>query len=117
MPAPNSDDDKYGGVLEALGDIAQAARDHEARIESNWQIHRSTVNAAINLLSSELIRLQHIFDQFISERKTEREQDTIGRDKERKTAHLFRVSLLIAIALLIVINLFVLIYLIGRLSR
>ncbi len=117
MPAPRSDDDRYDGVIEALGEISQQVRDHEAKIESSWQIHRSTVNAAINLLSSELVRLQHIFDQFISERKTERELDTVSRDKERGIAHVFRLSILIAIVLLIVINLFVLIYLIGRLSR
>jgi hypothetical protein len=117
MPTPHSDDDQYAGVLEALADISQQARDHEAKIESNWQIHRSTVNAAINLLSSELIRLQHIFDQFIAERKSEREIDTVSRDKERGIAHVFRLSILIAIVALIVINLFVLIYLIGRLSR
>ncbi len=117
MPAPHSDDDKYGGVLEALGEVAQTERDHEARIESNWQIHRSTVNAAINLLSSELVRLQKIFDQFINERKEERASDMIGRDKERQSAHFHRIAILIAIALLIVVNLFVLVYLIGRLSR
>lgn len=108
------EDTRYAGVLEALGDIATEVRSHQAKIDSDWQIHRATVNAAIGLLSNELVRLQHIFDQFVGERKQERADDEAGRELHRRRADRFRWGILAAVLLLVVVNLLVLAFFIGR---
>lgn len=99
---PN-DDDRYRGVLDTLSEMAQS-----------WHNHRATINAAVGLLSSELVRLQHIFDQFVGERKVEREQDEAGRKAARQEAKRYRWAIIIGLAVLIVVNLLVLVYLVGR---
>src|SRR5690349_5924381 len=100
-----------------LGEIAQEVRDYKAKIDSDWQIHRATVNAAIGMLSSELVRLQHIVDQSNGERKEERAADETGRATERKRADRFRWATLAAIGLMIFVNLLVLVFFIGRSMR
>src|SRR5262245_35672187 len=99
------DDDRYQGVLSALGELAQEIREHKAAVEQSWQTHRATVNAAIGLLSSELVRLQHIFDQFVGERKDERAQDDVARQAQRRRVDRFLWAIFAAIGVLIVINL------------
>jgi hypothetical protein len=109
-----TDDDRYRGVLETLGELAQEIREHKTEVQQSWQMHRQTVNSAIGILSSELVRMQHIFDQFAGEIKAKGEQDDAGRLLERAKSARFRWATLAAIGVLIVVNLLVLAYFIGR---
>lgn len=103
MAAPDDEDSRYHSVLDTLSEMAQS-----------WHNHRATINAAVGLLSSELIRLQHIFDQFVKERAEERKADEVGRTAARREARRYRWGIIVALVLLIVVNLLVLVYLLGR---
>ena len=100
----DEEDNRYRGVLETLGELAQEIRDHKAAVEQSWQTHRATVNSAIGILSSEVVRLQNLFDQFVKERKADRGVDEEGRQAERKKAGRFRIGFIAAMVALTFVN-------------
>lgn len=91
------EDNRYEGVLRALGELHTAWQEYQTRISLEITEYKKTVNNAISLLAQESI---------VSQRDTKQrlEADTQQREQRQKRADRKDIAVLSGVGCLIVLN-------------
>lgn len=92
----SADDDRYAGVLAALGDLHREWQAFKAQLTTEIAEYRKTVNAAISILGQEAIKFQHDTEQRLTTDAQQREQRQRRSDR-KDMAILFGMGCLIVL--------------------